>query len=243
MKAVILAGGKGTRLRPLTYAVPKPLLPINEKPMMEHIILHMKSHGITEFIISVGYLGYQIKNYFKDGKEFGVNIEYIDEEIPLGTAGCLNPIKDRLNETFLLIGGDNLTNLNFTKFTEFHKRQGGIASVALFELRQKVEYGVYSIDDNKQITKFEEKPEFKFNAGTMIFCLEPEIFNFIPENDKDNPEIINITDHILPKLIASKKQIYGYPFCDYWIDVGRLSDYDKVNGGILSEEIKNEKRS
>ncbi|MBW6461686.1 MAG: nucleotidyltransferase family protein [DPANN group archaeon] len=243
MKAVILAGGKGTRLRPLTYAVPKPLLPINEKPMMEHIILHMKNHGITEFIISVGYLGYQIKNYFNDGSELGVKIEYITEETPLGTAGCLNLIKDKLTETFLLIGGDNLTNLNFTKFTEFHKKHDGILSVALFELRQKVEYGVYSLDEDKKITKFEEKPEFKFNAGTMIFCLEPEIFNFIPEINKDHQEPINITDHILPKLIESKKHIYGYPFCDYWIDVGRLSDYDKVNGGILYESMKNEKRS
>ncbi len=243
MKAVILAGGKGTRLRPLTYAVPKPLLPINEKPMMEHIILHMKSHGITEFIISVGYLGYQIKNYFKDGAEWGVKIEYSEEDTPLGTAGCLNPIKSKLTETFLLIGGDNLTNINFTKFIEFHKSHKGIVSVALFELRQKVEYGVYSIDKDKKITKFEEKPSFKYNAGTMIFCLEPEIFDFIPETDSKNPKPINITDHILPKLIESNKSIYGFPFCDYWIDIGRLSDYDEVNGGILSEQLKEEKRS
>ncbi|MCK5373048.1 MAG: hypothetical protein KAJ20_01820, partial [Candidatus Aenigmarchaeota archaeon] len=128
-------------------------------------------------------------------------------------------------------------------FIEFHKSHGGIASVALFELHQKVEYGVYSIDENKKITKFEEKPSLKYNAGTMIFCLEPEIFKYIPKNDSKNPEIINITDHILPKLIKSGKPIYGLPFCDYWIDVGRISDYDKVNGGTLSKQLKNDKTS
>ena len=243
MKAVILAGGRGTRLRPLTYAVPKPLLPINEKPMMEHIIIHMKNHGIKDFIITIGYLGYQIENYFKDGSEWGVNIEYYEEKTPLGTAGCLNPIKDKLKETFLLVGGDNLTNLNFTKFIEFHKSHGGIASVALFELHQKVEYGVYSIDENKKITKFEEKPSLKYNAGTMIFCLEPEIFKYIPENKSKKPSVINITDDILPKLIKSDKPIYGFPFSDYWIDVGRISDYDKVNDGTLPKQLNNIKNS
>ncbi|MEA3230032.1 MAG: nucleotidyltransferase family protein [archaeon] len=234
MKAVILAGGKGTRLRPLTYAVPKPLLPINEKPMLEHIIVHLKNHGITEFIISIGYLGYQIKNYFKDGSEWGVNIEYTEEKKPLGTAGCLNPIKDKLKETFLLVGGDNLTNLDFSKFIKFHKSHKGIASVALFELEQKVEYGIYAIDKNKKIEKFEEKPTFKYNAGTMIFCLEPEIFKFIPKNEDE--ESINITDHVIPVLLLSKIKLYGYPFNDYWLDVGRLSDYSKANGNSKTEQ-------
>ncbi len=222
-KAVILAGGKGTRLRPLTYAVPKPLLPINERPMLEHIILHLKNHGIREFIITVGYLGYQIKNYFRDGSDFGVKIEYAEEKEPLGTAGCLLPIKDKLTETFLLYGGDNVTTMDISKFLEFHKKAGGIVTVALSEIEIPIEYGVVEFDENNVIQRFREKPKLRFNTVTMIMAVEPRIFEYI------EPGFSNITDHVFPKLLEAGEKIMAYPFRDFWLDVGRPDDYQKVN--------------
>ncbi|MBW6451407.1 MAG: nucleotidyltransferase family protein [DPANN group archaeon] len=226
MKAVILAGGKGKRLRPLTYAIPKPLLPINERPILEHIILYLKKYDITDITISLGYLGYQIKNYFDDGSDLGVNIKYITEDTPLGTAGCLSKIKDTLNETFILMGGDNITNLDLNKFIEYHNEKKGVGTVALFEFEQPVEWGVYNLDNTGKVEKFLEKPRFKYLGGTMIFCLEPEIFDFFPDTF-EGP--LNLTDHIIPKILEANKGFYGYPFNDYWLDIGRIEDYDKAN--------------
>jgi NDP-sugar pyrophosphorylase family protein len=227
MKAVILAGGKGKRMRPFTHVVPKPLLPFKERPILEHIILYLKNYGIVDFIISIGHLGYQIKNYFGDGSEFGVNIEYAEEKKPLGTAGCLNLIKDKIKDTFLLFGGDNLTTLNLKKFIQFHKKKNGIATIALFEFAERSEYGIYELNPDHSINKFLEKPVFTHNAGTMIFCLEPEIFDFIPANKEE--KVINITDHIIPALLKAGKKIFGYKFKGYWIDIGRMHEYMKMN--------------
>ncbi|MFH1432693.1 MAG: nucleotidyltransferase family protein [archaeon] len=227
MKAVILAGGKGTRLRPLTYAIPKPLLPINERPMLEHIILYLKRYGITDIYLTIGYLGYQIKTYFNDGKDLGVNIKYIEEKKPLGTAGCLNLIKDVLDDTFILIGGDNLTTLDLAKFIDFHKKSKSVGTVALFKLENKLEYGIYKLNEDSSVNEFLEKPVFVHLAGTMIFVLEPEIFKFIPENEDQS--VINLTDDVIPKVLASGSRFSGYPFDGYWVDVGRLSDYEAAH--------------
>ena len=227
MKAVILAGGKGTRLRPLTYAIPKPLLPINQRPMLEHIILYLKKYGITDIYLTIGYLGYQIKNYFNSGKELGVNIKYIEEETPLGTAGCLNMLKDELDDTFLLIGGDNLTTLNLDEFIAFHKKSKSVGTVALFNLETKVEYGIYTLDEDFKVEEFLEKPTFEHHAGTMIFALEPKIFNYIPENDEGS--VLNLTDDVIPKILKDGARFSGFPFKGYWVDVGRLSDYEKAH--------------
>ena len=226
MKAVILAGGKGTRLRPFTTVVPKPLLPLKERPILEHVILYLKQYGITDIIISIGYLGYQIKNYFGDGSQFGVHIEYVEEEKPLGTAGCLRPIKDRLTETFILMGGDNITNLNLSNFIAFHREKQGIISVALFEYSEPVPWGIYELNGDSSVKGFTEKPTFTHKAGTMIFCLEPQIFEHIPEQ----ADPANLTDHVIPALLKSGVKVFGYPFRDYWIDIGKLDDYYEMNG-------------
>ncbi len=227
MKAVILAGGKGTRLRPYTYIVPKPLLPYKEKPILEHIIGQLKATGITDIIISIGYLGYQIRNYFGDGSNFGVKIEYSEEKAPLGTAGCLNLVKDKIDGTFLLFGGDNLTNaLDLKDFINYHKRKKAILTAAIFELVEKLKYGIYDVDSSGKIIGFREKPETKHLAGTMIFCMEPEIFRHIPERGA-----ANLTDHVMPKLLKSKENVCGYIFRGEWVDIGSPDDYNKVNGG------------
>ena len=227
VKAVILAGGKGTRLRPLTYAIPKPLLPINERPMLDHILLYLKKYGVTEVFMTIGYLGYQIKSYFGDGSELGIKIKYVEEKKPLGTAGCLNLIKDELDDTFILVGGDNLTTLDLGKFIEFHKKSKGVGTVALFKLEEKLEYGIYELNDDSSVKGFLEKPTYTHLAGTMIFALEPGIFEFIPENKEHS--VINLTDDIIPRVLKSDKKFSGYAFGDYWVDIGRLSDYENAH--------------
>lgn len=225
MKCVILAGGKGTRLRPYTYLVPKPLLPYKEKPILEHIIEYLKDFGIDDITISIGYLGYQIKNYFGDGSQLGVKIDYIEEKEPLGTAGCLNLLRGRIKETFMLFGGDNITSLDIGKFIEYHKSKGGIMTVALFNFVTKVAWGVYTLNRDGSIKNFLEKPEYQHNAGTMIFCLEPEVFDFIPKGAKH----LNLTDDVIPKVLGEGKKIYGYKFNEEWIDLGNIEDYKKIS--------------
>ncbi len=223
-KAVILAGGKGTRLRPLTYAVPKPLLPINGRPMLEHIITHLKRYGIKDFIITVGYLGYQIKNYFGDGSEIGVKIEYAEEKEPRGTAGCLIPLKEKLKDTFILHAGDNITTLDFSKFLEYHKEKKGIITLAVTEIEIPIEYGVVEFDENMVMTAFKEKPVIRKYISSLIMAVEPKIFEYIPENG-----FANISDHVFPELLKHGEKIVVYPFQDFWMDVGRPDDYTKVN--------------
>lgn len=224
MKAVILAGGKGTRLRPLTYAVPKPLLPVNQRPILEHIILHLKKFGITDMILTIGYLGYQIKNYFGDGSDLGFNIEYTEEKKPLGNAGCLNPIKNKLNETFIMMGADNLTTMDFSKFIRFHKRKKGIATLALTEIEVPVELGIADINKDGRIVQFREKPTYRYKAATLIWIFEPRIFKYIPKGFSD------INKDILPKLLKAGEKVYGYPFKDFWADIGKIEEWYKING-------------
>ncbi len=227
MKAVILAGGKGTRLRPFTHVVPKPLLPFKERPILEHIILYLKNYGITDIIITISHLGYQIRNYFGDGSSLGVKIEYFEEKEPMGTAGCLLPFKDKLKETFLVLGGDNLTTLKLDEFMKFHKEKKGIATVALFEFEERTKWGIYELDGSCRIERFLEKPTFKHNAGTMIFCLEPGIFMHIPQAKG----VVNLTGDIIPMLLHSGEKIYGFCFSDFWLDIGSMDDYNKILNG------------
>jgi len=221
MKAVILAGGKGTRLRPFTYSVPKPLLPVNHKPILEHILLHLKRHGVDEVYITIGHLGYQIKNYFGDGSELGIKIHYLEEDEPKGTAGCLLPLKDKLRETFLVVGGDNLTTLDFQDFIKFHKDKGGIASIVLTKMEMPIEYGI--AETNEHVIKgFREKPTFRFDVSTMIYCFEPEIFKFIGEKE-------DFAKDVLPRVLKAGEKLHGYKFDGFWTDVGRHEDLRKVN--------------
>jgi mannose-1-phosphate guanylyltransferase/phosphomannomutase len=227
MKAVILAGGKGTRLRPFTHIVPKSLLPFKDRPILEHIILYLKNYGITDIIITISHLGYQIKNYFGDGKDLGVHIEYFEEKEPLGTAGCLLPFRDQLTETFLVLGGDNITTLKLDEFMKFHREKGGVATIATFEFEEKTRWGIYELGRDDSVSRFLEKPTFRHNAGTMIFCLEPGIFRHIPSGKG----IVNLTDHVIPRILQSGDRIYGFKFSDFWLDIGSMDDYNKILSG------------
>ncbi|RLG14880.1 MAG: hypothetical protein DRN66_00755 [Candidatus Nanohalarchaeota archaeon] len=223
MKAVILAGGKGTRLRPLTYAVPKPLLPLKQRPIIEHIMMHLKSHDIKEFIITIGYLGYQIKNYFHDGKDLGVSIKYEEERQALGTAGCLYALKDQLKkEPFIVMGGDNFTNMDITKMVQFHKEKKAAVTIALIEMSIPVDFGVVEIDKDGAVERFREKPSFDYLGATMIYCVSPEVLKYVKEGD-------DFAKDIFPQLMADGKKICGFKFRDLWIDIGKIDEYSKAN--------------
>ena len=227
MKAVILAGGKGTRLQPYTQVVPKPLLPYKDKPILEHIIKYLESHGVTEVFITLGYLGHLIQGYFEKNTNFKAKIHFVEEDKALGTAGCLDGLRDQLDETFLIVGGDNLTKLNLTDLVTFHKEKNSMLTPALFQETHQIPWGVYGVDESGSVTEFVEKPTNTYNAGTMIFVAEPEVLDYVPT---DPQEVVNLTDDIIPKLLAERKPVFGFTFSDDWCDIGTVEEYHALNG-------------
>lgn len=238
-KAFILAGGKGTRLNSLTKDTPKPLLKLNGKPILEIIINHLKKNGITEILISIGYLGNKIKDYFGDGSDFGVKIEYIKEDPknPLGTAGPLRLAKDFLTETFVLLYSDNLLDIDIKKVYAFHKKHGGLGTISLVQVEDPSPYGVAVMDEDK-IIEFIEKPKKEkapsnwINIGVSI--LEPKIIDFIPKRE----DIVSLEKEVLPKLAKAKK-LFGFRFNGYWIDIGTLEKYKRAIEDLRAGRFKN----
>lgn len=231
MKAVILAGGKGARLRPYTTVFPKPLMPIGDKPILEIIIRQLESQGFKEIILMVGHLGELIMAFFGDGSKFGVNIRYSKEEQPLGTVGGLGLIKDQLDDTFLLVNGDTLTTLNFPDFIDYHKRNGATATVALKERQVNIDFGVVEINrSNNAVKGYTEKPSLDTLVSMGVSALQPDVLEFIKPNEYlDFPNLIQ-------NLIANGKNVKGYIFDGYWLDIGRPDDYERANMEI--EEIE-----
>lgn len=232
-KVAILCGGKGTRLRPYTYSLPKPMLPLGKKPILEFVINNLKSHGFTDLLITLGYRKEQIMDYFGDGSKFGVKIKYFPEheDHPLNTAGSILPAKAELmKETFLVVMGDHLTSINLRKFYEFHKKTPGIATLALKRTGVPLEYGVAHIDDKERITKFEEKPIVQNLVNSGIYAFEPKIFNYIRERD-------DFANNVFPALLEKGEIIDGYVFDDYWLDIGRTSDYEQLNQTISTIDL------
>jgi len=226
MKVVILAGGKGTRLRPYTTVFPKPLMPIDDKPILEIIIRQLKSQGLKDIIITVGYLGELIMNFFGDGSKFGVNIEYSREEQPLGTAGGLGLIKDSLTDTFLMINGDTLTTLNYTELIDYHNRNGSIGTIALKRREVYVDFGIVDLGNENTIRDYIEKPTVSHLVSMGVYIFEPGILGYIDPNEQmDFPELVKT-------LISSGENVKGYIFDGYWLDIGRPEDYERANEEI-----------
>ena len=229
MKAVILAGGKGTRLKPYTTVFPKPLMPINDKPILEIVIRQLKSHAFDDVIITVGHLAELIVTFFGDGSKFGVKIDYSREDKPLGTAGGLGLVKDELNETFLMINGDVLTTLDFSDLVNYHKRNGAIATIALKKRDVKIDFGVVEIDDGNSIVGYSEKPKIDHLVSMGVYIFEPRVLEYIkPTEYLDFPDLIK-------RLISNGETVKGYVYDGYWLDIGRPDDYDRANREI--EEI------
>ena len=222
MKAVVLAGGKGTRLMPYTRVIPKPLMPIGDMSILEVLLHQMKRAGVDEVIITVGHMAGLLKAFFQDGKQLGLQIKYSLENIPLGTAGPLSLIVPPPTETFLVLNGDVLTTLDLNDLLENHKHSKAIATIAAHERIEKIDYGVLEVDKDNVIKKYKEKPVNKYLVSMGIYVFEPDVLSYIPVNQYyDFPDLVC-------ELIAHGEKAVSYPFQGYWQDLGRPDDYEQA---------------
>ena len=220
MQAVILAGGKGRRLRPYTTILPKPMMPIGEKPILGIIIEKLAQSGIKDIIITVGYLEGIIRAYFGDGRKFGVNIEYFVETEPLGTAGCLSLIEN-LDEEFIVMNGDILTSLNFSDLIEYHRKMGNPVTICSYKKEIQLTLGVLVLAGNT-VRDYIEKPQYAFDISMGIYAMNRKAVDHIPKNQYfDFPTLIK-------RLISVKEPISVYKFEGEWYDIGREEDYKAV---------------
>ena len=221
-RVVLMVGGLGTRLRPLTEHTPKPMLKVGNKPILETIILNFKKYGFTNIILCVSYKSEIIEEYFKDGSNFGVNIEYIHENKRMGTAGALSLIKEKLTEAFFVMNGDLLTNINFENMMDYHLSGKSNATMGVREYDFQVPYGVVNVDD-KNILSIEEKPLYKFFVSGGIYVLDKKVLEFIPDDEfYDMPTLFE-------KLIEEKLKSISFPIREYWLDIGRMEEFERAN--------------
>jgi len=235
MRAVMMAGGSGTRLRPLTSDLPKPMVPILNRPIAEHIINLLKRHQITEVIATLHYLPDVLRDYFLDGSDFGVQMTYaVEEDQPLGTAGCVKNIAELLDETFLVISGDSITDFDLKAAIEFHKQKKSKATLILTRVPNPIEFGVVITDEENRIRRFLEKPSsseiFSDTVNTGTYILEPEVLEYLPENTE-----CDFSKDLFPLLLSKDEPMYGYIAQGYWCDVGHLdacrqAQYDGLHG-------------
>jgi dTDP-glucose pyrophosphorylase/CBS domain-containing protein len=225
---VLMAGGLGTRLRPLTEDTPKPLLPVGDKPILETIIEQFNSYGFENFIITVNYKADQIRDYFGNGEKLGVNISYIEEEKRLGTAGALSLIKENINEPFFLMNADLLTKLNFDSMLNYHNDNNYALTVASREYKYEVPYGVLEVE-NEKVTALVEKPDHKFFVSAGVYILNPKLINKIPNN-----EFYDITE-LIDLLLDNNEDIGTFPIHEYWLDIGQHKDYKQAKDEYWSK--------
>jgi len=220
---VLMVGGLGTRLRPLTENIPKPMLKVGNKPILETIILNFKKYGFINFILCVSYKSEVIENYFKDGSNFGVNIEYIHEDKRMGTAGALSLVdKDKLEEPFFVMNGDLLTNINFENMMNYHIDNMAVATMGVREYDFQVPYGVVNVDGNN-ILSIDEKPTHRFFVSGGVYILSPLVLRSIPKDKYyDMPTLFE-------KLIEEEQKSISFPIHEYWLDIGRIDEFEKAN--------------
>ncbi|ANV83771.1 mannose-1-phosphate guanylyltransferase [Picosynechococcus sp. PCC 7003] len=237
MRAVLMAGGAGTRLRPLTCDLPKPMVPVLNRPIAEHIINLLKRHRITEVIATLHYVPDIMRDYFQDGHEFGVKMHYaVEEDQPLGTAGCVKNVEELLTETFVVISGDSITDFDLAAAIAFHREKGSKATLVLTRVPNPVEFGVVITEENGQISRFLEKPStseiFSDTVNTGTYILEPEVLKYLPENEE-----CDFSKDLFPLLLDRGEPMYGYIADGYWCDVGHLDAYRKAQYDALARKV------
>lgn len=237
MKALFLAGGKGIRLQPLTDKVPKPMVPIMNKPLLERTMVHLKKSGISEIVISSCYQPQYIEEYFGNGEQFGLKIQYIVEDIPLGTGGAIKKAGARFKDTFIVFNSDILSDIDIRKLMDYHKNSHALATIAVTEVEDPSAYGVIECDVDGYAVSFVEKPVQEqifsnfINAGIYIF--EPEILKEIPIDS-----VVSVEREIFPKLLVEGHKIAVYKDDGYWMDIGTLEKYMQVHKDIMDRKCK-----
>jgi NDP-sugar pyrophosphorylase family protein len=221
MKAIILAGGKGTRLAPYTKVLPKPLMPIGDMPILEILLRQIKRAGIDEVVLTVGHLAGLLQAFFQDGQSLGLKISYSFENNPLGTAGPLSLVQG-LDDTFLVANGDVLTTLDLADLFKYHRRSGAAATIATHKRTVNVDLGVIQLNGTQDVVGYIEKPTYDFQVSMGIYVFEPHVLNFIPYN-----QYLDFPDLVL-NLIEAGDRVVGYPFDGYWQDLGRPDDYEQA---------------
>ena len=238
IRTIMMAGGKGTRLRPLTLVRPKPMIPLVNKPIIEYTVNKLKKSGFNDIIMTLNYMSTNIKNYFKDGSEFGIDIRYSVEKWPLGTGGSVKKAEKYIDDTFMVVSGDVLTDVNFKDVVKYHKEKGAIATMVLTEVEDPTHFGIAVMDKNHKITEYLEKPSpeeaFSNVANTGIYIFEPEIFDFFDGKDKE----VDFSKDIFPEVIRQDAGIYGYVFNGYWNDIGRPETYLAATYDILDQKME-----
>lgn len=235
MKAVVMAGGEGSRLRPLTLVRPKPMLRVVNRPLLGHILYLLKLHGIVDVIMTLQYLPTQIQDYFGDGKALGMNIEYVIEESPRGTAGSVKNAQAHLadREPFLVISGDALTDFDLTALIAYHRDHDALLTMALYQVADPLEFGVINVREDGRVVQFLEKPSWgavtSDTVNTGIYVVKPELLDRIPT---DRP--VDWSQNVFPRLLAKGEALYGYVASGYWCDIGALGEYQRANADLLN---------
>jgi mannose-1-phosphate guanylyltransferase/phosphomannomutase len=237
VKAVVMAGGEGTRLRPMTASMPKPLLPIVNKPIMEHVLRLLHRHGFSETVVTVQFLASLVRNYFGDGEDFGMQLHYATEETPLGTAGSVKNAEHLLrDDTFLVISGDALTDFDLTDLVKFHHDKGALVTVCLTRVPDPLEFGITIVDDDYRVQRFLEKPTwgqvFSDTVNTGIYVMEPEVFDYVTEG-----EPVDWSGDVFPRLLEDGRPVYGYVAEGYWEDVGTHESYVRAQADVLAGRV------
>ncbi len=237
VQVVLMAGGQGTRLRPLTSNQPKPMISVANKPLMEHIIELLKRHGHTGIVVTLQFLPTLISNYFGDGEAFGVQMSYVTEESPLGTAGSVRNARSLIDRTFIVVSGDALTDIDLTSALEFHRKSGAMVTIVLKKAPNPLEFGLVITDEEGRIDRFLEKPGwgevFSDTINTGIYIIEPAVLNLIPD---DRP--FDFSKDLFPEMLASGFPLFGYVADGYWTDVGNLEQYLTAHRDILDGLVR-----
>lgn len=224
MKAVIQAGGKGTRLQPYTLILPKPLMPVGELPVIELLLKWLRRNGISDVVITTGYLGHLIKSLCGSGENWDLQISYCEESEPLGTVGALDLLRDTLDETFLMLNGDLITDINLRSFMHFHKSHGDLLTVGTTQKLVQVDMGVIEAKGGEEqlITDFREKPTLSYTVNMGIYCMEPGILELIPRGVPFG------FDDLMYQMLDNDQRVHAYRHDGQWLDIGRPEDFSRA---------------
>jgi mannose-1-phosphate guanylyltransferase/phosphomannomutase len=237
MKAMVMSAGIGTRLRPLTYNIPKPMFPIVNKPVLEHVLELLRKHNIKEVVVNLHAHQAMIRNYFGDGSRLGMKINYSEEKKLMGTAGGVKKVEHFFDDTFLVMSGDGLTNINLTDVINFHRKRRAFGTMVLKRIDTRFEYGIALTKRGGQIKQFVEKPNwssvFSNTVNTGIYVFRPEIFRYIPK-----AKFYDFARDVWPKLLKRGERIFGYETEEYWCDIGNLLEYRRGQNDALEGKIK-----